>query len=214
MLRWSAVVVIVLGCAAACGSPTDRPTPAITNGTDARSSPQPLPTPRIPRHTRLYTSIPKACSLMNAQTLRVLAPGARGLELDPTPAKNVTTRTCNWHVEKNAQIRSLLITAHLISSDEFSGPAKRAEGEFQRLVREQSDIDKRSARPIIGLGDEAQLSATEKPFRQTHLRIRSQNVLLTIVYNATDNGRSLELAALNDRAIAAGRAVLLTLAAR
>lgn len=216
LLRSSTVTVTVIGCVVGCGSSITPAAPRTVLPSSTHSGAQPGGQPPsirpIPPRTRPYTSIPQACPLIDAESLQFLVPGsARGHELDPTPIPNagVTEHTCSWA----SGTRNLRIIVDLEAGDSGQNAMENAKLQFQSLVSSQGGFDSIRPQAVPGLGDEAQLSADNKPRLGTApLFVRSQNVLITVAYGGSDDGHAMNPAAMHDGAVAAAHAVLVTLA--
>lgn len=197
------VVAGTAGCSAARGASPDAPgsSPNVPGGQQYPGSSAPPASP-VRSATGLYKSIPKACSTLDAATLRAVAPGASAGSETDTSQGGVTEHVCDWHAETSAWSRTVTVTLELDSG----GDARTtAGGDYQNELSYAPG----APQAIAGLGDKGQLNERAmKAGSSAQLHVLRQNAVITISYTGADAGGAMAASEMKTGTITAARSVI------
>lgn len=191
------------GCSAASGEAPDVPgsSPDVPGGQQYPGSSVP-PASSLPSATRLYKSLPKACSTLNGVTLRAIAPGASAGSETDTSQGGVTEHVCDWHAETSAWNRTVTVTLELDSG----GDARTTAG---GAYRNELSYAPGAPQAIASLGDKAQLNERAmKTGSAAQLHVLRQNAVITISYTGADAGGAMTASEMKTGTTAAARSVI------
>lgn len=196
-------MVLVAGCGTAPGAGGQVP------------GAQPPPSAPVTAPAAPYRKIGPACPTISAAVLSRLGLSPRGKEDPPETQGSLTARGCSWASSSAASYgaRQLIVQ---VTWDSAARSAAGDRGEFENLVHQQSSIDHDAGHAVPGLGNAAHVSDAvnrDREFRQAHLNILSQNLLVLVSYTGEQRDRTPVSEAVADNgAVTAGKAVLSALA--